>query len=369
MKRTVNFIRILFFTLFLLSSIYILFIETERYESASITLLKDLSEKQEMNLGSMLLGKGSETVKDSKVLELFIRSSEMYQYLDKKYHLSRYYASSVLDPKQRLYTDAILPAYRLNKENLLKAYNRDLFITFDSVSETLTLKFAHADRKIAQSILQSIIAYSDDTINSFSRENARIALGFIQKQVDENRKEFMQSIKKLIAYQNKHHTIDPTLDVTRKNTILATLEADLIKKEVEYSSKLKAGWNPNGKEMRMLQVTIRDIKSTISKTKKELSGNTKNSSILNVSVFDFQVLKNEMEFNKEIYRKTLIKREELKIETNQNAKHLITITKPTLAQSYTYPNKLWDIFTVALMLLFLYSIIVTAIIIVRDHQD
>ena len=369
MKRITLSLRVIFLLLFFLFSYYILFIETERYESSSITLLQDLSQKQEINLSSLLLGKGSETVKNSKVLELFMRSEEMYQYLDKRFHLSQYYASNALDFKQRLAPDALLPSQRLNKENLLHAYNRDLSITFDTLSETLTIKFAHADKHTAKALLESMIRYSDQVINAFSREDARIALGFIKKQVKENKKHFMDSIKKLIDYQNRHHTIDPTLDVERKNTILANLEADLIKKEVEYNSKLKAGWNPNGKEMRMLHVTILDIKDGIQKIKKELSGNTKKGSLLNVSVFDFKVLTNEMEFNKEIYKQTLIKQEELKIETNQNAKHLITITKPTLPESYTYPDKIWDIFTTALLMLFLYSVISTILLIIRDHMD
>ena len=74
-------IRLFFITMFLAVAGYIGYIETERYESVSITLLKDLSEKQEVSLGAMLLGKGSSTMQDSKVLELYIRSDEMFDFI------------------------------------------------------------------------------------------------------------------------------------------------------------------------------------------------------------------------------------------------------------------------------------------------
>jgi capsular polysaccharide transport system permease protein len=350
-------------------SYYIVSIETQKYESVSVTALKDLSEKQEVNLGSILSGNGDAIATDSKVLELYIRSYEMYDYLEKKYHLNAYYVSDTMDFCQRLYKESYLPSYRENKETLLAAYNKDLFVTYETLSQTLTLKFAHADRNTSQNILKEIIAHSDATINAFSRENAKISLEFIKKQVKINRTLFIKSIKRLISYQNKHHTLDPNLDANRKNAILAELEADLTKKEVEYASKLKSKWNPNGSEMKMLKSTIVDTKKAIKKMVKELSGNSKNNSELNVNIFDFEVLKNEMEFAKEVYKQTLINQEKVKIEVNQNAKHLVVITKPTQAESYTYPDKVWDLFTTALTLFFLYSILMTIIIIVRDHKD
>jgi len=83
----------------------------------------------------------------------------------------------------------------------------------------------------------------------------------------------------------------------------------------------------------------------------------------------YELLKNNMQFNKEIYKQALIKHEELKLEVSQNAKHLITISSPTLADSYSYPNKVWDLFTLFIILIFLYNILITIIGIIEDHKD
>ncbi len=361
-------LRLFFTAIFLIISSYIVYIETERYESVSITLLKDLSKSQEMELSSMLMGQSSNTMQDSKVLELYMRSNEMFKFIDQKYDLSSYYASNKLDAVQRLYHDTPIPFYLASRENILKKYNDDLFIVFDEPSGTLSLRFAYIDPHISKQILQSIIKHSDEVINHFAKENAQVALHFIEKQKEKNKLLFVNSIKELIKYQNKHHTIDPNMDVERKSTILINLETDLIKTEVEYNSKAKS-YNLNGLEMQLLKETIRIIKKSILQIKAEMAGSSDNVKELNANVFSFELLKSEMEFNKEIYRQTLINQEELKIEVSQNAKHLIVVSKPTLADSYTYPNKVWDIFTLLIVLFFLYSILMTIITIIEDHRD
>ncbi len=361
-------IKIFFVAIFFIVTSYILYIETERYESVSITLLKDLSQKQEMSLGAMLMGKTSSTTQDSKILELYIRSFEMFTFIDKKFNIARLYASENIDPYQRLYKNAIFPKYQINNKNLLKKYNDNLFIVYDDPSSTLTISFVHTDPKIAKEILESIIKHSDEVINKFAKENAKVALHFIEKQRNDNKQAFITSIEKLIQYQNKNYTIDPNLDVERKNTILANLEFELVKNEVEYNSKIKT-YNPNGVEMKMLKATIENIKRSIKRIKTQMVGETSNENELNTNVFDFELLKSNMEFSKEVYRQTLINQEELKIEVSQNAKHLIIISKPTLADSYSYPNKVWDIFTLSIILVFMYSIIVTIIAIIKDHKD
>jgi len=365
MKKVAILLRLFLIAIFFIIASYIVFIETERYESTSITLLKDLSKKQNMELSTMLLGQSSNTMQDSKVLELYIRSNEMFKFIDQEYALTEHYTSEKLDFYQRLDHNATLPSHLASKRNLLKHYNNDLSVVFDEPSGTLSLSFVHTDPRIAKKILESIIKRSDKVINQFDKENAKVALHFIEKQRVENKALFIESIKKLVQYQNKHHTIDPNLDVERKSTILAELEGDLIKNEVEYNTKSKS-YNLNGAEMKMLKEAVRTIRSSIQRVKKEMAGS---SSELNANVFDFELLKNEMEFSKEIYRQVLINQEEIKIEVSQNAKHLIVVSKPTLADNYAYPDKVWDVFTVLIILIFLYSILITIITIIRDHKD
>lgn len=362
-----TFLKMFFSVIFLTIITYIVYIETERYESTSIIWLKDLAENQQIDITSAMLGQTSDSMQDSAVIELYIRSSEMYNFLDKKYHLSEYYVSEKLDFFQRLYKTTPIPFYYASKKNLLERYNDDLEVLYDEISGTISLSFAHVDPIISKQILESIIARSDATINYFFQENAGIGLKFITQQVKENKALFIQSIKALIEYQNQHGTIDPNIDVDRKVMILAALETDLVRNQVDYNSKLKS-WNPHGTDMKMLKGTIDNLKVSISKVKQELAGENKNNE-LNDNVFDYELLKSEMDFTKEVYQQTLMSQELLKTEVSKNAKHLVVVSAPEVSDTYTYPDVIWDVFTWLIILLFIYSILLVVLMIIEDHKD
>ena len=362
-------IKILFTVFFVMSVIYIFFYETERYESHAVVALKDLSKKQPMSsIDSILLMGNTEESKPSKLLELYIKSHEMYDFLEYKFRLSQYYSSDKIDILHRLYKDTKFKFFQANKENFLKKYNEDLIIRYDEPTGTLSIDYANADQNYSKVILQAIIDRSKDVINQFEKENAKVALGYMEKQVSENKTKFIKSIKEMMMYQNKHLTIDPNVDLQTQSTIIANLESELMQKEVEYNSKIKF-FNTNTYEMKLLEDTISSIKKNIDRVKHKMTGKSDEERKLSGNVFVYELIKNEMEFNKEIYKQSLINREELKIEVSQNAKNLLTITTPIVSESYTYPSKYRDTFTVLLMLFFLYGIITTILTILKDHRD
>ena len=113
-------LRIFFTLLFLVGAYYISTIESEKYQSDSIVLLKNLDKKTNLNLSQIISGATSSNFQDSKILELYIRSYDMFSYLDKEDNLTKYYSSKELDFLQRLYKDTKIPYFKLNKKNLLK---------------------------------------------------------------------------------------------------------------------------------------------------------------------------------------------------------------------------------------------------------
>jgi len=360
-------LKLIFLLLFGVISFYILTIKTEKFQSNSTVIIKDLSQQQTASMiGSMLLGQNSSVMKDSKLLELYINSMEMFLVLNKEHNLSKYYSNKQIDFIQRLSKDAFFSFNTVNNENILTAYKKDVSLRYDEPSSTLNIAYLHADPLMAQKIVQDIIKYSSQTLNRFEKENASVALSALLSQEQENKILFADSIKKLIVYQNKHNTIDPNVDVQSKSTILATLEGELVQKEVEYKSKLSY-LNKNAAEMKLIFGNLKHIKKSISKLKHEIAGNGKNE--LNKNVSNFELLKSEVDFNKERYKQTLIKLEETKVSVKQNAKNLIVVTKPTYPTTHSEPQKFKDILTLLIVLSFLYGIVTLILSILRDHKD
>ena len=368
MRLIAIFFKILFLSILVYSIFYIVYIQTEKYESESVIMIKDLSQGQSVSpLSSLLLPSGSESMSDAKVLEIYIGSEDMFNVLDREFNLTDYYSSKKIDVFHRLSTEMLLPSLMPNRDNVLAKYNEDLMIVYDEPSATIKLSFAHANASIAQTIVTRIIAESSRILNLFETKNSEIILDFLKKQEHQKHSAFIHSLEELLAYQNKNQTIDPKLDIEVKNKILAGLQSELIQKNVEYNSKSQY-LNATTTEMRLLKGNINYIKRSIKQIKKEITGSTKNKQ-LNVNMSDFMLLKSKVEFNKQLYIQTLIKLEETKVLVSQNRKNLIVVTRATLSSSYKYPNKIKDSLSFLIVLSFLYGILTLILTIIRDHKD
>ena len=362
------FLRVVFLLLFLFIAYYVFFIETEKYQSRSIVMIKDVSQEQTVSpFGALLSNVGSESMRDAKLLEVYLKSNDMYDILEQEFNLSDYYTSNTIDFFHRLSDSFILPSSKINKKNFLSQYNKDLSIFYDEPSSTIKVAFAYANATVAQKIVERMIVQSSATLNRFEKQNTEVVLAFLKKQEREKYNFFITSLKNLLAYQTQHNTIDPKVDIESKSTILAGLESELVQKEVDYNTRLQY-LNSSSSEMKLLQGNILFIKKSITKVKNQITGNIGNQD-LHVDMSDFELLKNRVEFDKELYRQTLAKLEETKVLVQQNTKNLIVISKAQIADSYTYPNKIKNVFSIFIALLFLYGIATLIFNIIKDHKD
>jgi len=365
-----NFIPKIIFLLLLSSIIYYIWsIKTEKYESSTIVMVKDLSKQQTTTpFGAMLLAGSSGVTQDSMLLNLYIKSSDMFGLLNKEFNLTAYYSGELIDVYARLYKDTPISIREINGKNLMTQYRNDLTLQFDEPSSTLLIKFAHADGKVAQEIVQRIVEYATKMLNTMEQKSSKIVLKFLKELEREKYKLFLLAQRNLLKYQNRHNSISPMIEVEQKSGLLANLEGELIQKEVEYNGKLQY-LNKNAPEMKLLRGNLSHLKASMKKIRKEMTGKSKNRGRLNRELADFELLKSELEFNKEVYRQTLTKLEESTIMVSQNVKNLVVVSEAKVADSYSYPNKFKDILTTIILLSLLYGIAGLVGSIIRDHKD
>ena len=362
----------LFALIFLLGSFYIVFQKTEKYQSDSIVSIRDLSGKQNISsIGSVLLGQGDiSTKQDSELLILYVQSHEMYDRLDQEFNLTAYYSGPEIDFAQRLYPESRIPFLVRTRENLIRQYHNDLTAIYDDLSGTLHLSFFHADPIQAQRITRRIVQSATDAINRFDKENAAILVEFLQKQEQKYKRYYMESIKKIIAFQNRAGLIDPQINIKANSELLAQLESERIKAEVDYQSK-RVRLTPHSPVIKALKKQIEELDRKIRHLRATLAGDqpTSDKERLNKDQFVYETLKKELEFNTELYKQTLFKLEDARISASLNAKNLITISAPSLPQQYSRPNKVREVLSLGIILLFLYGIIRTSLLLLREHKD
>jgi len=348
-----------FIGIFIILSFYILFIKSELYESNSIVVIKNLSNKT-ANFGnfSFLLPSTSST-QDVYIIQAFLESFDELNKLNKKFHLKEHYSSDEVDIVDRLKSWN-------TKEDFLKLYLKRLIYIYDQTTGLITIGFLHTNPKTSYEIVKELIKDANEQLNKYNKIIAQKQLKFIKKEVDENKRALDESIKKLEKFQNNHIILDPIQTASSQFTLLSSLEATLIKKKTKLN-ELSQYMNEKSFEIIRLKNEIKNLEKTIAKIKKLLVNPKRKA--LNVYIFEFERLKGMVELNKELYKQSLLQFEQLKAEINKNSKILLEITKPYIPQGYKYPKKLKDIITIALVLLLLYGIISLIQAIIKEHID
>lgn len=353
--------RLIFITFFLLSSFYILVLKSERYESSTALIVKDLqSSAPTDNLGLSLLGVGaSSQLQDSMIVETYLKSLDVYLAVDRKFHLTDHYKSSALDFISRLSSDA-------TEEEVLEFYNTHLLINYDEVSGILTIAFSHVEGQKAQEILAFLVEQVEGQINELNRRKARKQLEFIETEFEKAKQKMDASSQKLEEYQNRHLLLDPNAEATTSSGIIAQLEATLMQKKIEYAT-MSTYLKEDTYELKALQKEIEEISGSITKERKALTGTSDER--LNKVLFGYEKLKLQLEFDIEVYKNTLIQLETKKLAVLQEAKTLSILSQPNLPDGYSYPDKPKTFITLLFITFLLYGIVSMLGAIIRDHKE
>ena len=353
--------QITFLLIFMILNIYYLAIKSELYESRTALIVKDFaSSSPASSLGLSLLGMGSSSqLQDSKIVEEYLMSLDMYHRLDEKFGLSTHYKSDKLDFVQRRSSDA-------KEEKLLEFYNTQLGVLYDETSGILHIAFAHVEAQKAQEILEFLVLEVEEHINEINRINAKKQLEFVEQEYAKAKVKMDTSSKILEEYQNTNLLLDPSAQATASTGVISGLEATLTQKNIEYAT-LKSYLNEDSYELRALKNEINEIRKSIAEQKKELSGTSKDR--LNKVLFEYEKLKMQLEFDTEVYKNALLQLETKKIDVSKSAKTLSIISKPNMPDGYTYPNKPKVFVTILIVMLLMYGIFAMLLSIIKDHKE
>lgn len=353
-------IRKVFISVLLLSLIYVLFIESERYKSESSILLKDLNSNQAVGLDLSLFGTTPSTqMQDSKVLETYLKSYEVLEKLDNKFNLREYYKSDELDTLNKLSKNS-------TREDFLEIYLKNIDIFYNEVSGIITISFLHTSRKSSKEILEFILKEAEEKINKYNEINAKKSMAFISKSLQQNKLSLDSAIKDLEEYQNNNLVLDPTSNAQSKTAIISSLEATLVQKQAELE-QLNHYMSDNSFDVQNLKNEIVAIKSSIETAKKKLIGNSNDR--LNKVLFEFERLKSIVEFETEKYKQSLLQYEMVKNDIEKDAKTLQIISKPNLPDGHTIPNRPLDILDIVIALGLIFGVVSLIISIIKDHRD
>ncbi|WP_348518460.1 capsule biosynthesis protein [Campylobacter sp. CCS1377] len=344
----------------ILVCLYYLFIAADRYVTTLSLGVRSTSGNNLQTSGLIsLLSSTSSTNEDIKYLQAYIGSIDMLKILDKKIKLRQLYQEQKIDLPFRIYDSSSL-------ESFLKYYQSRVKIKVDDKTGLLIVDVEGFTPESSYLIAKTIMEESEKFINEISHKAARDQMAFAEKELN-NFKERLQKVKAdLIKFQNKYGVFDPLKQAEAKATLATQIESSIAQKEAELSTMLSY-MNEKAPQIVGLKAEISALKKQLEKESAKISSSNASKKLNNLAA-QYQDLMTEAEFAQNAYTTALQTYETTRIEAMRKIKQLVIVQSPTKPESAAYPNKLYNIATIFMILVLIIAIARLAKTIIEEHK-
>ena len=342
---------------------YYLFGVSDRYVSAAQLIVKDNSSGQGMSstLGFLVPGMGGDT-QDAFLVVNYIQSLDMAQYLDQELGLSDYFKSDSYDVFSRLAADA-------SQEDYLEYYRNHIGIGHDEATGIITIEMQAFEPAFAQQLVETVIRKSEDFVNAISNQLADKQVSFVRRELELAQGKLRTSKQEILDFQNRNQVVSPEEMTKGISAIIQGLEARLAESRAKLTAA-KTYLHTGSSQVVSLQAEIDSLQQQIEAEKVRLVGvsDENGDQRLNSLNAHFQNLQLDLQFSMDAYQASLTALETARMEASGKLKHLMVISQPSVAEDAEYPHKIYNLVSLAVILLMLYGIGKMLVASIRDHR-
>ncbi|WP_028356205.1 ABC transporter permease [Bordetella petrii] len=362
LKKVPLFIYIVALPFFITAAYYAL-LSIDRYVSVSKVVVRQPHDTQGASIPSLALlmgGTNPTSREETLFLQEFIESIDMMNYLQEHYRWVQAYAAQNSDPLYFINED--LPA-----EDLLKFYKRIVTTHFDDLTGLLEVEVQAPTPELAAQMLEGLLKESERFVNEISHKMARDQMKFFEVELANARRNYEERKNDLIAFQHVNNILDANAAATSRAEIIASLDA-LLTTERANLKTLQSTLNSSSPQVRQQRIRIQAIEQQLAAEKKQLVSSAEGDQ-LNVIASKFQNLMIDAGIAEESYKLAVTALENARIEASKKIRSLVTVVSPNLAQRAIYPDRLYNLATLFVLLLLLYGVARFVIATVEDHRD
>lgn len=356
----------------IISVLYFTFLAKDRFMSSSQVVVKKVDGEDSSSSSSaaaasassglsMLMGGGaSSSSEDTLYVEQFVTSHDMLDILQQKLNWSSHYSGIWWDPTYFVSSSA-------PQEDLLKYYQRMVTATYDQTTGTLTIQVQAFDKKFAEQTLREIMVASDQFVNSISHKLALEQVGFAEDQLQHARASYELNQLALLKFQGAHDLLDAGLAAQAQNDVITKLQSDL-STEQAHERTLQSTLSSDSPQVRMSYLKIQAIKAQIAAEQRKLVAR-KAGSELNVVASEYATLQLNASIAQQAYTSAASALLSAQIEAAKKLRALVVIVNPNMPEESEFPKRLFNIFTIIILLLFIYGIVRFVLATINDHRD
>ncbi|WP_157533364.1 hypothetical protein [Microbulbifer variabilis] len=344
-------------------SAYYLFWVSERYLSSTQLIVKDSGSSQVASpaLGFLMPGVGTDN-QDAFLVVNYIQSLDMALYLDEKLKLAEYYQSDRHDIFSRLALEA-------TQEDYLEYYRSHINVGHDEATGIITIDMQAYDPTFAQLLVETVTQKSEDFVNAVSNQLADKQVAFVKTEVELAQSKLRSTKQEILDFQNNNNVVSPEELTKGISSIIQGLEARLAEQRANLTAA-KTYLNTDSSQIVSMMAEIGALEKQIEMEKVRLVGigEEEGDQRLNSLGAHFQNLELDLQFATDAYAASLKALETARMEASGKLKHLMVVTQPSLAEEAEYPHKLYNLTTLAIILLMLYGIVKMLVASIRDHR-
>lgn len=349
---------------FLLSVIYFTFFAVDRYVSSAQVVVRQIDSRgAQAAAGLAILTGGIDPASREYTLYLkeYIGSYDMLNHLEKSINWSEHYAAQYRDPFFFIAEDALT-------EEKLKFYNKMITTHYDDMTGLLHIDAQALTGEFSEKVVQEILARSKVFINSVSRDMAMEQSEFANTELLASTQRYQESKDEMQAFQNQHKLLDADATAQSMLEIISSLESEIAKENARLKA-LESTLAKNAPQIKALNNKILSLKEQLKIEKSRITATTDVDGSFNAIASEYRQLQVNIIVAEEFYKTSLAIVENAKLEAIKNVRSLIAVVKPIEPQEAIYPQKIYNLLTIIIILCLIYGILRFVIASIKDHYE
>lgn len=345
----------------LLYAIYLVFFAAPQFESSSKLIIKSTDGGSSFDptslLGSPIAGVGGSN--DSQIIEAYIQSNDMLNYLEDTLHISDHYSSDMGDLFSRL-------SGSHTKIDFFEFYQNHITVEVDSASAVISLNVRAFSPEFAQQMNRAIIERAENFLNEINNNLAKSKMEFAlgEHQIVEDK---LQKAKQdILAFQSEYNVLDPTAEGAVSQQIAFSMQSTLAQKRAELNT-LETMMSPSASEIISLKRQIKAIEEQMNEQRENLSKQTGQQSLsVTQQMAQYSNLQIQLQLAIQAFSSSLVSLENTRVEAYQQLQHLVTIESPTLPDDNAYPKIIYNLVLFGVILLIVYGTVRIVIATIKE---
>ncbi|QHS10545.1 hypothetical protein [Sinimarinibacterium sp. NLF-5-8] len=317
----------------------------------------------EMTLGLLTIG-GQRSKTDALIVETFMRSRAMLDYLDAELALRAHFSSPDVDIVSRLAHDA-------SGEEFLRYYQQRLHTQVHDETYVLDVEFVAFDPAYAQQVTQLLVKRAEKFVNDVAQQLARDQLAFVTDELAGAHQRLKAASQALITLQQQYDVLSPEGETQVSGMVLTGLMQELVKARTERSALLSY-LNARAPEVSAVNARIRALEQQVSAERSKQVGGAsgaRSGKGLNEVMLAYQDAEVDLKLATEVYKGALATMEKTRLETARKGKYLVSMAAPNLPDDDERPRTAYWTLTFFVLLNLIYFVLSLIVATIQDHRD